>query len=115
MPVINVRELARSTSSVISAVSRTRRPTLVTRGGKPVVALVPLDSDDLEDWILANAPEFVRSRAEAEADLREGRVMSLETYLGSRALRPDTSGPTAPERSRRARAAKIEKRSRSQR
>lgn len=112
MPVINVRELARSTSRVISAVSRTRRPTLVTRGGKPVVALVALDSDDLEDWILANAPEFVRSRAEAEADLRDSRVMSLETYLQS--LRPERSGATASERSRRARA-KTAKRSRQRR
>lgn len=94
MPVVNVRELSRKTSQVVSAVSRTKRATLVTRAGRPIAAVVPVDEDAIEDWILANAPEFVASMREADHDLRAGRTITLEELLGS-------------ERPRRKRAAKL--------
>jgi PHD/YefM family antitoxin component YafN of YafNO toxin-antitoxin module len=56
---------------------RTRRPALVTRHGKPVAVLSPIDMDALEDFILANAPEYVASMAEADEDAREGRTRPL--------------------------------------
>ncbi len=81
MPVVNVRELSRRTGQVVSAVTRTRRPTLVTRAGKPVAAVVPIDPGAIEDWILANAPEFVASMEEADRDLRTHRVIPLDEVL----------------------------------
>src|SRR6266511_1068802 len=36
---------------------------------------------EVEDQILAPAPEFVAGRAEAEADLREGRTVPLSKLL----------------------------------
>src|SRR6266542_3077568 len=59
MAAVNVRGLARNTSKVIDDVERRKRPAIITRGGRPVAAVVPIDSEALEDWILANAPEFV--------------------------------------------------------
>ena len=98
MPVINVRELARRTSAVIAGVASTRKPALVMKGGRPVAAVVPIDPDALEDWVLAHAPEFVRSIAEGEADLRAGRTISLAEFLASPAARGDTirSGRRVP-------------------
>lgn len=87
MPVVNMRQLARSTSQVIGRVTRTKRPAVVTKGGRPVAVVSALDPDELEDWILANAPEFVRSLRRADEDLAAGRAVRLEDFLGER--RPD--------------------------
>lgn len=84
MAVVNVRELARNTSKVISEVAKSKRATLVTRNGYPVAAVVPVDADAFEDWIMANAPEFIASRRQADEDLKRGRTISLEAYFASR-------------------------------
>jgi prevent-host-death family protein len=81
MPVVNMRQLARSTSRVIGTVVRTKRPAVVTKAGRPVAVVTALDTDDFEDWILASAPEFVRAMREGDADLAAGRTTSLEDYL----------------------------------
>lgn len=78
MATVNVRELARNTSKVIDDVSKRHRPTLVTRAGRPVAAVVPIDSDALEDWILANAPEFVEGMRLADEELRAGNTAWLD-------------------------------------
>jgi len=75
---VNVRELARNTSKVIDDVSKRHRPTLVTRGGRPVAAVVPINADALEDWILANSPEFVDGMRLADEDLKRGDVAWLD-------------------------------------
>jgi prevent-host-death family protein len=74
MSTISIRDLGRNPSRVIDEVVRTGRPAIVTRHGRPVTAMVALDPDALEDFVLAHAPEFVRSRKAADADLRAGRV-----------------------------------------
>lgn len=79
---IGIRELARNASKVVEQVKRSRRPTLITRHGRPVAALVPVDEEELEDWILANAPEFVASMHEADREIEEGRSgVPLEEVL----------------------------------
>lgn len=81
MNTLGIRELARNTSRVIEDVARSKEPALVTRHGRPMVAVVPIDQDELEDWILANAPEFVEGMKEAERELLEGRTYSLEEVM----------------------------------
>ena len=49
---------------IVDKVARTGRPALITNRGRPVAALVPLDEEGLEDWVLANPPEFTRSMVE---------------------------------------------------
>ncbi len=87
MPSVNVRELSRRTSVVISNVRRSGRPALITRAGSPVAAVVPVDAGALEDWILANAPEFVGSRAAAERDLKAGRTVSVAEFMARMKVR----------------------------
>ena len=82
--MVNIRELSRNTSKVIGDVAKTKRPTLVTRDGRPIAALYPVESGDWEDWILENAPEFVASIREAEQDMKAGRAITLDQYFASR-------------------------------
>lgn len=45
-----------------------------------------VDATALEDWIIANAPGFVRGMREADRDIAAGRVIALEDALNE--LRP---------------------------
>lgn len=78
MTTISIRELSRRPSRVVDEVVRTGRPAIITRHGRPVTAMVAVDPDELEDFVLAHAPEFVRSRRAADADLRAGRARSAD-------------------------------------
>lgn len=74
MTTISIRDLGRRPSQVVDEVVRTGRPAIITRHGRPVTAMVALDPDQLEDFVLAHAPEFARSMRDADADLRRGRA-----------------------------------------
>ena len=73
MTTISMRDLSRQTAHVLDEVERTQRPALVTRNGRPVAALVPIDGEDLEDYLLANAEEYVAAMREADEDMAAGR------------------------------------------
>ena len=81
MPVVGIRQLARNASAIIRDVRETRMPTIVTDRGKPVGVIYPFDEEDLEDYVLANAPEYVARREQADRDIAEGRTFSLEEAL----------------------------------
>ncbi len=81
MGTVNARDLARQTADILDEVERTRRPMLVFRNGKPVAALVAIDEDGLEDYILANAPAFVGSLRRADRDARAGRLRPAHEVL----------------------------------
>ena len=81
MSSVTIRALARNASGVVDGVVRTGRPAVVTRNGRPVAAVVPIDLEKLEDFILASAPEFVASRVEADAELGAGQTRPLEAVL----------------------------------
>jgi prevent-host-death family protein len=81
MASVSISDLSRNASKVVGEVERSRRPAIVTNHGRVVAALIPVDQEQLEDFILANAPQFVASLAEADDDLREGRVHHLDDVL----------------------------------
>lgn len=81
MPTVSIRDLGRRPSQVVDEVVRTGRPAIVTRHGRPVTAMVALDPDELEDYVLAHAPEFVRAARAADADLRDGRARPATEVL----------------------------------
>lgn len=81
MAHIGIRDLTRHASKVLEEVESSRRPTLVTRHGKPVAALVPVDDEALEDFILATAPEFVDDRTVAEREYAAGETVELDAAL----------------------------------
>jgi hypothetical protein len=46
-----------------------------------VVAVIPVDQADLEDVVLATAPEYLADMVAAQKDLREGRTTSGSELL----------------------------------
>ena len=62
MGTIGIRDLSRNASRVIDQVSSTGSPMIVTKRGRPVAAVVAVDPDALEDFVLATAPEYVAAR-----------------------------------------------------
>jgi len=77
MSTIGVRDLARHASSIISDLEQTREPALITRRGRPVAYMLPVDSEQFEDFVLAHAPDFVEGMAAADAELVAGETTSL--------------------------------------
>ncbi|MGA8014318.1 MAG: type II toxin-antitoxin system Phd/YefM family antitoxin [Candidatus Dormiibacterota bacterium] len=78
MATVTLRELARKTTSVIQGVQSSGRPALVTRNGRPVAALIPIDEAALEDQLLERAPDISRALANADAHLNAGRKRGAE-------------------------------------
>jgi prevent-host-death family protein len=59
---VSIRELARNAAKVVEQVTRTGRPTLIAKRGKPVAVVLPVDQDKLEQHIIDTAPEYVARR-----------------------------------------------------
>jgi prevent-host-death family protein len=72
MATVTIRELGRQVSGVVNEVRTTGRPTFVTHRGTPVAVLLPLDAEQLEDFVLANAPEYVASMRAADEAIERG-------------------------------------------
>jgi len=81
MAIIGMRELLRDPTKVFSTIDESREPVLVTNRGRPVAALYPVDANQAEELMLANAPEYVASRRDAEYARSEGRTRSLEEAI----------------------------------
>ena len=81
MGTIGIRDLSRNTSQVIDQVSSTGSPMIVTKHGRPVAAVVAVDPDALEDFVLATAPEYATARRAADADLTAGRARPAAAVL----------------------------------
>ena len=74
MGVVSIGDLSRNPSAVVKEVARSGRPALVTRNRKPVAALVRIDQNALEDWLLSSVadPLIGMSLEESPAELRAG-------------------------------------------
>lgn len=80
MSTVGVRELARRASAIIDEIATTKEPALITRRGRPVAYVLPVDSEQFEEFVLANAPEFVAGMAAADAELPAGQTLSLTDF-----------------------------------
>ena len=94
MPVIGVREFARNVSQFVSAVEESREPAVITRHGRAVAVVVPMNADAIEEFVLAHAPEFVDGMRAADEDLAAGRTEPLEDVLTE--FEAETSVKSAP-------------------
>lgn len=81
MTVVGVRDLAKRASAIVDDVAVKNEGAVITKRGKPVAVLMPIDSERFEDHLLATAPEFLAATAEADVELREGRTVSLADVL----------------------------------
>ena len=78
MSTVSIRELSRNASGVVADVAASGRPAVVTRHGVPVAAVVPINDGDIEDLVLARAPQYLEDIAAADEDLREGRTRGAD-------------------------------------
>ena len=85
MPHVSIRDLQRNAGGVIAEVASSGRPAVVTKHGRPVAAVIPVSEEELEDWVLANAPEFVAGRQAADEELAAGETTSLTAFLADEA------------------------------
>jgi prevent-host-death family protein len=76
-----IREFARNVSRYVERVETTGRPLVLTRHGKPVAALIAVEAGDLEDFILAHAPDLAASLRDANRELAAGESQALEQTL----------------------------------
>lgn len=91
MPTVSIRDLARNASQVVRDVARTGRPALVTRHGAPMVAVVPIDEADLEDFILSKSPAFAADLGAAEEALAAGETRPASEVFDELEAKPARS------------------------
>jgi len=80
MRVANTVELKNKTNKILKEVIK-GNPVIITYRGKPAASLTALTEQDLEDFVLENSPKIRKMIAEAEKDIQQGKVVSLEEYL----------------------------------
>lgn len=82
MKVANTVDLKNKTNELLREVMK-GNPLIITYRGKPAASMLPLNENDLEDFIIENSPSIRRKIAKAEEDVKAGRVVSLDDYLSS--------------------------------
>lgn len=80
MRVANTVELKNQTNKILKSVMK-GIPVIITYRGKPAASLTPLTEEGLEDFVLEHSPKIRKMIAEAEKDIQQGKVVSLEEYL----------------------------------
>lgn len=80
MKTVNTVELKNDANKLLHRV-RAGEPVVVTWRGKPAAALIPLSDEGLEELAFEYSPTFRRLIAEAEADVRAGRLVTWREFL----------------------------------
>ena len=93
MGSVSIRDLSRNASRVVGDVSSSGRPAIVTRYGRAIAAVVPIDESDLEDFVLASTSRYVRALREADEDLRRGRTTEAMGFLDELEESDGVDGP----------------------
>jgi prevent-host-death family protein len=74
MAQVSIRDLSRNASGVVAGVKESGRATLVTKHGRPVAALVPINPEDVEDFVLSRVPDYLEDLIAADAELTAGKT-----------------------------------------
>jgi prevent-host-death family protein len=80
MKVANTVELKNKTNQLLREVMK-GKPLIISYRGKPAASLLPLTADDLEDFMIEHSPSIRKKIAQAEKDIKEGKLVSLDDYL----------------------------------
>jgi len=83
---IGIRELKNQATQILRSIQEKGSAVVVTRHGRPAALILPIDSAEAEDYVLAHAPQIVRSLNQADQDLRKHDTIKLQTYRRSRGL-----------------------------
>lgn len=75
---MGVKEVKGHMSAVVRDVAEEDKWVVVTWHGRPKAMLIPFSEEDLEDFILANHPEFIKRREEAKREIEAGDYLTHE-------------------------------------
>lgn len=90
-------EMSEATAPLSEYARRARKDTVVvTRRGKPLAAVVRLDSDDWEDFVVSQDPGFIEVIKRSEARYKAEGGISLEEMRRKYALKPTRRGRRRP-------------------
>lgn len=81
MQTIGIRDLQTNPGKVLSELKASSESVLVTKNGKPTALLTPIDEDAYEEFVLSNAPVFVKGVQQAEKEFAEGETVTLDEAL----------------------------------
>lgn len=81
MPTMGIREFSRQVSSLVDRVGQTHEPVLLTKHGRPVAALIPVDAEGFDDFVLSHVPEFTLGMKAANEELARGETRPLDEVL----------------------------------
>lgn len=82
MSLLGIREFSRRVSRSIETIEKTGEPVILTRHGRPVVAVIPLDAEGFEDFVLSHVPEFSLSLKAADGELERGETRTRAELFG---------------------------------
>jgi len=74
MVTVDVRDLSSNTDAVLDDVITTGYPAIIMRDGAPVAAVVAIDSDALETFVLGNASEYVLGMVAVDREIAAGTL-----------------------------------------
>lgn len=77
MKFVTIRELKINGSKVVRKLKE--EDAIVTFHGKPVAALLPVDEDTIEEFIIAHSPELLAELAQSYREYREKGGADLGT------------------------------------
>lgn len=81
MAVLGIRAFSRKVSSFVEHVEATGEPIVLTRHGRPAAALIPLNADSFEDFVIAHVPEYGAAMRAADVELARGDTKPLTEVL----------------------------------
>lgn len=80
MPTVGIKELKDRASEIIRKVKEEQAPYIITLRGKPSAMIIPLEENEVDDYIVAHHPYFVMLRDKARKEICEGDAEG-EDYL----------------------------------
>ena len=80
MKFINVRELKNNTSSILHY-TENGEDVIVTSHGKPCAVIHHVTEETLEDYILANHPDFEQKWQRAYQEYQSGKTIKLDKLI----------------------------------
>lgn len=78
MPIVGIRELSRETAGVIELLQNSGEPVVITKQGKPIATLAPVDEAEAQNLVLSLAPEIHEISSSADVDVSPRKTRSID-------------------------------------
>ncbi len=80
MVTAGVRELKNKTSEILR-MARKKGSVIVTSNGKAIAAIIPLDEEGVEDFLIAHNPKIQAAMSRGLKDIKAERTYTAEELL----------------------------------